>query len=99
MFSISKQQLITWSEEVAQLFPGTSRYVFYTPYKSTRVEELMPNGEKISRLIKSNATGCFINHLSYIQKKLNRQQLVEANAVQPQVVEVVVEINGMEKYM
>lgn len=65
--------------------PGTSKFVYYTPYQSSRTEELLPTGEIIKKTTKTNATGCLVNHLEYMQKKLRKQELTESenNSVLP----------------
>ncbi|XP_044011925.1 uncharacterized protein LOC122854951 isoform X2 [Aphidius gifuensis] len=74
-FSISKEQFNTWSDEAVILFPGTSKTALYTPYRSHRVQESMPDGQIVKRVQKIKASGSFVNHLSYTQGQLKEKHL------------------------
>ncbi|KAK0075544.1 hypothetical protein PV326_011498, partial [Microctonus aethiopoides] len=81
--SITKEQFLTWSQDIEKLFLGETKNLYYTPFRSITIEVVQLDDIVANKKIKINTKGILYEYL--------RTELKQHNSLDHEVIEETLE--------
>ncbi|KAF7990195.1 hypothetical protein HCN44_011490 [Aphidius gifuensis] len=89
-FVITREQFISWSQDIERVFPGESRWVYYTPFRSVSTDEVQADGTTKKVTKKYNCSGKLYDHFSFRRSQLRKDNLLQSGRSNQEIINFII---------
>ncbi|KAK0165753.1 hypothetical protein PV328_004248 [Microctonus aethiopoides] len=74
---ITKEQFLTWSQDIEKLFLGETKNLYYTPFRSITIEVVQLDDIVANKKIKINTKGILYEYYEYLRTELKQHNSLD----------------------